>query len=114
MGIEADETLETAESLLDVQLGFALGGQYELWESPQGARYWVSSAWQDLGGEEAITIEEFTSPIMSWLRGASARLMQQNDQLVLHAEVDVEEPNRSEPASRWWNLFPSGSKPNAP
>ncbi len=105
LGVPTDEAQAVAESILDLQLICALGGEYKAWKSPDGGTFWVSSAWPRPSEVDPSDAASFTSPMMSWFRGANARLTTRGDRLELGADVAVE---LSEPVSsgiNWRELF---------
>ena len=90
LGTPPEQALSLAESLLDVQLICALGGKYQTWTSPAGGTYWRSTAWPDAAAADASQADAFTMPLMTWLRGADARLTQQDQRLILDAQFEIE------------------------
>jgi hypothetical protein len=106
LGVPTDEAQAVAESILDLQLICALGGEYKTWKSPDGGTFWISSAWpQDSTGTDDQANPSFTSPMMSWFRGANARMTTRGDRLELVADVHVELSESVGSGINWRNLF---------
>jgi hypothetical protein len=105
LGVPTGEALSVAESVLDLQLICALGGNYHTWNSPEGGTFWVSSAWPTPARTEDAVAESFTSPMMSWFRGADARLTTNGDRCELSADVFVELTEPGSSGIRWRDLF---------
>lgn len=113
LGTPPEQALSLAESLLDVQLICALGGKYQTWASPAGATYWMSTAWPDAAAADASPADAFTMPLMTWLRGADARLTQQDQRLILDAQFQIE-AIADRKAGGLLDLLPTRRPPRAP
>ena len=93
--------LDAAEQLLDTQLVCTLGGEYQLAEYPSGLQLWVSSAWaEDRGANEFAIPEGYTSPLLEWFRGVNATAVMQEDEFLVHAELDMQRKKRDAPKIR--------------
>jgi hypothetical protein len=82
------QTREVAEDLLDAEIYCPLGGEYQLIEEIGGPQVWESTAWtkRDL----ANIPEDFQAPILKWFRGLDAHLIKTDDQILTHAELDMQ------------------------
>jgi hypothetical protein len=90
--------LDAAEQLLDTQLICTLKGKYQLAEYPSGLQLWVSSAWvDDRGANEFAIPEGYTSPLLEWFRGVNATAVMQEDEFLVHAELDMQRKKRDAP-----------------
>jgi hypothetical protein len=88
--IPAESAQDEAERLLQAQLVCALGGQYEH-VTAAGFSEWRSTAWGDDGRGAPDT---FRAPLLNWFRGMRADVTRLDDQLLLHAELDVQRAPR--------------------
>jgi hypothetical protein len=90
--------LDAAEQLLNTQLVCTLGGKYHVAEYPSGLKLWVSSAWaEDRGADEFAIPEGYTSPLLEWFRGVNASAVMQEDEFLVHAELDMQRKKRNTP-----------------
>ena len=107
--VDPADALPLANRLLDTELICTLGGAYECSDHASGLQQWRSTAWED--GNGALP-DAYTAPLLEWFRGASVDLTKQQDQLFLHAELDMLRKERA-PAIKLplFNLF--GGKPDA-
>ncbi len=98
MHVTRADALTTAERLLDTQLVCPLGGEYELEEHPSGLRQWISSIWREDRGMDSFTVpEDFKSPLLGWFRGVKANGVMGTDELIVHAELDMQRKERDAP-----------------
>jgi hypothetical protein len=90
--------LDAAEQLLNTQLVCTLGGKYQLAEYPSGLQLWISTAWaEDRGATEFTIPEGYTSPLLEWFRGVNATAVMQDDEFLVHAELDMQRKKRDAP-----------------
>jgi len=104
-------SLNTAERLLDTQLVCALGGEYELVTDGELST-WRSTSWP--ATPDAIP-PEYQAPLLGWFRGLETDLTKIGDQLILHAEIDMQ---RKAGAAKidlpFFNLFGGEKKKKVP
>jgi hypothetical protein len=107
--VPIDEAKNVAEELLDAQLVCPLGGEYKLVEKLGGGRMWESTAWANRN--LAAVPEDFEAPLLKWFRGADAHLTRLGDQVVAHAELDMQrKPSAPKIELPLFNLFGGGQK----
>ena len=87
------DAMDVAEKILDAQLICPLGGEYQLYENPDGATSWASSAWVD-GKQQAR--EKYVSPLMNWLRGLEAEITIEDDRIVARGTLDIQRAKKEE------------------
>jgi hypothetical protein len=113
LAVPRDRALQVAEQLLDAQLVCPLSGQYQLDASATAASLWASSAWPN--PPDAGPPADYQAPVLQWLRGLDAGLTKLGDQVVLHAEMDIQrkagEPKVQLPS--FFEFFGNGQKPPA-
>lgn len=103
--VPPEQSLATAEKLLDARLQCSLGGQYilETAESNIGKKWWESTAWpkkfammsgkpSSLGFDSTQTLPpaEYQAPWLQWFRGAQLHLTQLPERLVVVGTIDIE------------------------
>lgn len=87
--VPIENAVTVSEELLDGKLICPLGGKYELVEDIQGgARYWRSTARSAMTGSQPP--EGFEAPLLKWFRGLDAQLTRDGDQVMAHAELDMQ------------------------
>ncbi len=105
--VPREQTLDLANSLLDTELVCTLGGTYALHQE-NGVAHWRSTAWpsDDRQHDGGRLPADYQSPLLEWFRGASVDFTKLGNELVLHAEVDMERKER-EPQLKlpMFNLF---------
>jgi hypothetical protein len=100
---------ELAEDLLDAKLHCPLGGEFQLMEEIGGPQVWESTAWAKRGDLSKVP-EDFQAPILKWFHGADAHLLKTGDQILVHAEIDMERaPSEAKIEIPFFNLFGGGS-----
>ena len=112
MGVPPAQALREAENLLNADLVCTLGGDYRLESSGEAAaRLWRSTAWPP--DSIADPPADYQTPLLEWFRGAQTDLTMYGDQVVVHAQLDMER-KASEPAVSLplFNLF--GGQQGAP
>lgn len=98
---------DLAEDLLNAKLHCSLGGDYQLMEEIGGPQLWESTAWakRDL----ANIPEDFEAPILKWFHGLDAHLLKTGDEIMVHAEIDLErKPTDPKFDLPFLNLFGGG------
>jgi hypothetical protein len=108
--VPIDKSLEVAEELLDGELICPLGGKYELVEDLNGgAKSWQSTAWAQRNS--AAIPDGFEAPLLKWFRGLDLHLTKLGDQIVAHAELDMQrKPGLPKIELPFFNLFGGGQK----
>jgi hypothetical protein len=81
------DALAVGESLLDLKLICALGGEYQLQTHASGLEHWVSTKWDS---SDPAPEQAYQSPLMGWFRGLSGTLTMLDDRLLVQAEIDME------------------------
>ncbi len=81
--VPPSEALTRCQQVLDSQLVCPLGGEYELTQDPAEPPRWSTTGLR-------TPPTDYRAPLVSWLRGAEARLAKVDGQLTLHAEVDLQ------------------------
>ncbi len=81
--LPADESLTSAEKVLDARLIDPLGGKYELTAGQSGFKEWRSTKLTT--GAPA----NYQFPALAWIRGLDLEGRLEEGQVVLHAEVDM-------------------------
>ena len=105
-----NEALGVAEELLDAELRCPLGGDYEL-VKPEGLPpVWQSTSWPDQAGGPPPA--DYKAPLLEWFRGADAHLNKTGDNLMVHAEIDMQRKPEEKPKFELplFNLFGGGQK----
>ena len=82
LGVPRQESRTVAERLLDTELVCALRGEYHL-STGDGVPNWQSTAWS--AGPAG-----YQAPLLEWFRGLRLDLTKVGDQLLLHAEIDMQ------------------------
>jgi hypothetical protein len=87
---------DVAEGLLNARLICPLGGQYTCRPTDGIARSWTSTALEgSLGRPRRAEVPEgYQSPVVSWLRALEADVRLDEDALSLHAELEMQVPDR--------------------
>jgi hypothetical protein len=100
--IPPDESRTVAQHLLGTSLVCTLGGAYEL-RDDGGVPRWVSTAWPVEGQLPA----GYQAPLLEWFRGASIDFTRREQELILHAEIDMQRKERDPPVELpLFRLFP--------
>ncbi len=84
---------EAIERALDTHLLCPLGGEYQLYQNPDGTERWASSAWVD--GKEAHR-DEYVSPLMHWLRGMEASVSVNENRIVAEGFLKIKREKQAE------------------
>lgn len=84
------ESLPAAERLLNTELICSLGGAYEVIGHQGGLDQWTSTAWECKPQVTAANANEYTAPLLRWLRGLELTAAVANDQATLHGHIDME------------------------
>ncbi len=103
--VPPEQSLATAEKLLDARLQCSLGGQYilESAESNIGEKLWVSTTWpkhftmmsgktssMGFDSTQALPPADYQAPWLRWFRGAQLHLTQLPERLVVVGTIDIE------------------------
>lgn len=109
------EALASAETLLAARLLCALGGKYEFIEGPNDHSRWVSNASAVSAGRSVSPPSDYEFPAVYWLRGLDAELRLTEEELALHADIQMPVQVRATPALQLPSFgLPFGNKPKAP
>jgi hypothetical protein len=92
--VPPDDCLKIAESLADARFVCPVGGKYELKTQEGTLPTWVSTAMpadrmRIVDGLTEGAPENFTAPVLTWLRGLDADVALDERTLGLHAEVEM-------------------------
>ena len=135
LGVEEETAKEQAELLVGAELICPLGGVYE-WKhgaektnvvgkaNPAAAKGrhpkvssdvaggWVSTAWSNELGAVQDSDREYTPAVIRWCRGLDAKLLQENDTVILNAQILIHR-QADEPKFEFSPMkFFSGAKKN--
>ncbi len=88
--VPREQALDLANSLLGTELVCTLGGSYALYEE-NDVTYWRSTAWPE--GDRVPA--DYQAPLLGWFRGASIDFTKFDNELVLHAEIDMQRKERA-------------------
>ena len=109
LGVPREQARLTAERLLGEDLVCSLDGEYQLLENDRGIQQWTSTAWSDQPGGRVPT--DYESPLLSWFRGLEADLTLEGDQIIAHAQLDMQrKPTDKTFGIPLLNLFGFGDK----
>lgn len=86
-GIDSAQAMEFAESLLDVRLVCALGGEYRMAEGA-GRPVWISTAWPNFASPEMPG--GYASPLLAWFRGLEMELNRVDNHYEIHGVLQLE------------------------
>lgn len=96
LGVPRQDALAAAKRLLNGELYCPLGGQYELAAAPGATPAWRSTRW---GVDGDRWPDDYVSPVLEWFRGIDSRIIKEDDQLRVHAELVVERRAPAQPAA---------------
>jgi hypothetical protein len=90
LNVPRAECRAVAETLMDGKFVCALGGEYELVESPGGEPMWTSSAIQPQN-RFMLTAPpaDFNFALLSWFRGLRAEARFDQEAINAHVEIDM-------------------------
>ncbi len=93
------DALTTAESLLSARLLCPLGGKYELVDSGNAPSRWASTALAAGGGSTDPTPRStYEFPALYWIRGVEAEVRLTQEELAVHAQIQMPAQTRKTPA----------------
>lgn len=99
LAVPRGRSLDMAERLLDAKLLCSLNGEFKQ-NSQTGS--WSSTAWPMDGQVPA----GYEAPLLAWFRGLDASLTKQGDQVVVHAQLDMQrQPSEAKIELPFFNLF---------
>ncbi|MDE0734716.1 MAG: hypothetical protein OSB47_02770 [Pirellulaceae bacterium] len=90
-GVPRAQSMDIAQDLLQARLTCSLGGEYKLATTANG-----STRWHSTGGPKNIPArlpKDYQAPLLSWFRGLESSLTRQGNQVMLHAQLDVQRKN---------------------
>jgi hypothetical protein len=100
--VPPDRALGTAEKILDTTLICPLGGSYEV-TTAHGRQVWKSTAWD---GNATLTLpQDYRAPLLQWFRGLNLDLTKSGDELVAHAQIDMQPMISKKKAPSLLDLF---------
>lgn len=86
-GVDPQHARDFAESLLDVRLVCALGGEYRL-AGTEGRPAWISDAWPSFTAPEMPG--GYRSPLLAWFRGLELEMNRVANHYELHGYLDIQ------------------------
>lgn len=90
LDVPREQCRELTEMLIDGVFQCPLGGEYQLVAPPNGLEVWISSRLPEENRFLLTKIpEDFQLPFLSWFRGLSAELLIEEDQLEIHADLEI-------------------------
>ncbi len=102
-GVPQEASLEAAQDFLGVELICPLSGDYGLTKTASGRTVWSSTSWPSFRDPQLP--HDYQAPPMSWFRGMSADVYQQNSQFVIHGYIDIERKTNGKSILPSFNLF---------
>ncbi len=85
LGVEPESVLHSARLIHGANLQCTLGGEYEF---SMASDRWKSTAWQGESASQAAP-PDYVAPLMTWFRGATAKVTQYENRIVADAVIDV-------------------------
>ncbi len=114
--IARQDVLGATEDLIDARLICSLGGEYRIVESPDRPAQWTSNR-LTLDGAQQVP-EDYEAPLLRWFRGLSLELSKAEEQLLVHAELDMQraadEPKADLPLFNLFQGLPKKKREAAP
>jgi hypothetical protein len=104
LGVPVDAAQQAAEDVLGVKLICALGGTYQLFDGPDGLRFWGSTHWPSLL-ENQRDGGQFASPLLAWFRGVDAEVKLLDDRVSATATLEVKSLGNGKPKLPFFDLL---------
>ncbi len=95
LGVPSDQSLRSAEELLNARLVCALGGEFKL-GAQNGGQAWISSAWDDSASRLITYVPRgFMTPPLDWFRGLQLDASVTSDEVSAFAVVQMQRKPRA-------------------